>query len=97
MIIAKVVAMDDHVLFVETEDGTTGLFDVKPYLRSEVFLPLREHTEFAAIHNGGYFVEWACGADLSADTIEAHLAPAPPKIAQQLAKRRPNTARATQC
>jgi uncharacterized protein with HEPN domain len=21
--------------------------------------------------NGGYFVEWACGADLSADTIEA--------------------------
>lgn len=23
--------------------------------------------------NGGYFVEWDCGADLSADTIEAHL------------------------
>ena len=29
--------------------------------------------EFKKIHNGRYFVEWACGADLSADTIEAHL------------------------
>jgi hypothetical protein len=25
------------------------------------------------ITNGGYFVEWECGADLSADTIEAKM------------------------
>ena len=24
------------------------------------------------ISNGRYFIEWSCGADLSADTIEAH-------------------------
>jgi hypothetical protein len=23
------------------------------------------------IRNGGYYIEWECGADLSADTIEA--------------------------
>jgi hypothetical protein len=23
------------------------------------------------VSNGGYFIEWDCGADLSADTIEA--------------------------
>jgi len=23
------------------------------------------------LSNGGYFIEWGCGADLSADTIEA--------------------------
>lgn len=28
-------------------------------------------TEFTKITNRGYFVEWDCGADLSADTIEA--------------------------
>jgi hypothetical protein len=27
---------------------------------------------FMKVSNGGYFVEWDCGADLSADTIEAH-------------------------
>lgn len=24
------------------------------------------------VANGGYFVEWNCGVDMSADTIEAH-------------------------
>ena len=46
-------------------------FDVKPYLRYEVFEDLRDQSEFMKVSNGGYFVEWDCGADLSADTIEA--------------------------
>ena len=32
---------------------------------------LNEYSEFVKVTNGGYFVEWDCGADLSADTIEA--------------------------
>ena len=72
--------------------GASGLFDVRPCLGGEVFGALRENAEFAAVHTGRYFIEWACGADLSADTIEAHLEPAPPEFAQQLARRRPNTA-----
>jgi hypothetical protein len=32
---------------------------------------LRRSSEFAKVFNGGYFVEWECGADLSADTTEA--------------------------
>ncbi len=35
------------------------------------FERLRDPREFAKVTNGGYFVEWECGADLSADTIEA--------------------------
>jgi hypothetical protein len=86
MRIAEVVPIDDHILLVETEDGAAGLFDLKPYLGGEVFAPLQDRSEFTAVHNGGYFVEWPCGADLSADTIEAHLKTAPPDIAQQLNK-----------
>lgn len=26
---------------------------------------------FSTVTNGGYFIAWDCGADLSADTIEA--------------------------
>lgn len=87
MRVAEVIPLDDHVLFVASEDGSTGLFDVKPYLKGEVFAALQDHEEFTAIHNGGYFLEWACGADLSADTIEAHLMPVPPEITRQLAQR----------
>ncbi|MBU1411131.1 hypothetical protein KKC22_06385 [Myxococcota bacterium] len=35
-------------------------------------LPLENHTlavTFAKVRNGGYFVEWENGADLSADTL----------------------------
>jgi hypothetical protein len=73
MRIAEVVPMDDHILFVESEEGATGVFDLKPYLRGEVFAPLQDHSEFMAVHNGGYFLEWSCGADLSADPPSKHI------------------------
>jgi len=86
MRIAEVIPIEDHMLFVETEEGATGVFDLKPYLRGEAFAPLQDHEEFSAVQNGFYFVEWPCGADLSADTIEAHLKTVPLDIAQQLNK-----------
>jgi hypothetical protein len=38
-----------------------------------VFKPLNEPGQYHQVRNGGYFIEWPCGADLSADTIEARL------------------------
>jgi hypothetical protein len=73
MIIEKVFPQDDFTLHVESEYGISGTFDVKPYLDSEIFEPLKNPDEFRKIRNGKYFVEWQCGADLSADTIEVHL------------------------
>lgn len=59
------------ILFVVAEDARTGEFDVSPFLEFEAFAALRDYDEFRRVFNRGYFVEWACGADLSADTIEA--------------------------
>lgn len=71
MIITKIQAQENWVLSVVADDGRTGCFDVSPYLVDEAFAPLRDQSKFAKVVNGGYFVEWDCGADLSADTIEA--------------------------
>lgn len=60
------------VLSIVTDDGRGGTFDISPYLKYEAFEALRDPGEFMKVSNGGYFVEWDCGADLSADTIEAH-------------------------
>jgi hypothetical protein len=70
MRIASVHPQPNQILLIVAEDGRTGRFDVKPYLKFEAFKPLHSPEEFAKIINGGYFVEWDCGADLSADTIE---------------------------
>lgn len=70
MRIINVMPQNDYSLLVFTDDGREGVFDVRPYLDCEVFVPLRQPTEFMKVRNGGYFVEWECGADLSADTLE---------------------------
>ena len=75
MIISQVTAEMDYKIRIISDDGKKGLFDVKPYLELEAFSKLREEEEFSKIMNGGYFIEWDCGADLSADTIEAKLLP----------------------
>ena len=59
------------MLSIVADDGRVGRFDVSPYLQDEAFEALRDQNEFMKVVNGGYFVEWDCGADLSADTIEA--------------------------
>jgi hypothetical protein len=71
MNIAEIIPQDNYILYVRSEDGETGLFDVKPFLESEAFMPLKNKSKFEQIHNGKFFIEWDCGADLSADTIQA--------------------------
>ena len=71
MRIKELQAEPNWVLFIVADDGRIGRFDVSPYLQYEAFGALRDEAEFAKVINGGYFVEWDCGADLSSDTIEA--------------------------
>lgn len=71
MNIADLKAGTGWELIITAEDGRVGRFDVSPFLVGPVFQTLRDRAEFLKVTNGRYFIEWACGADLSADTIEA--------------------------
>ena len=73
MMIREITPQSNFVLHIIGENGESGLFDITPYLESEAFRPLKNPEEFRKIHNGKYFLEWECGADLSSDTIEAHM------------------------
>ena len=73
MKISSVNIADDYTLKITTDDGRKGNFDVKPYLNYEAFQSLKNIDSFKKIINGGYYIEWECGADLSSDTIEAYL------------------------
>jgi hypothetical protein len=68
--IAEVRPQPNWILSIIADDGRAGTFDVSPYLGYEAFEDLRNPSEFVKVTNGGYFVEWECGADLSVDTIE---------------------------
>lgn len=74
MNIIEIRPQQDFTLYIKADNGENGVFDVRPYLHFESFSPLKKMDEFVKINNGGYFVEWDCGADLSADTIFARWA-----------------------
>ena len=42
MNIAEIIPKDNYMLYIKAEDGVKGFFDVKPYLDSEAFAPLKE-------------------------------------------------------
>jgi hypothetical protein len=71
MRIAELHPQPNWVLSIVADDGRVGYFDVTSYLNYEAFEKLRNPDEFLKVVSGGYFIEWECGADLSADTIEA--------------------------
>jgi len=73
MNIKQITPEQNYTLLITAEDGRKGIFDVKPYLNSPVFKRLLVGGEFKKVKNGKYFIEWECGADLCADTIEAKL------------------------
>jgi hypothetical protein len=73
MRIEKIEPKDDYTIQVKLNNGRNGLFNVKPYLEYEAFNALKKIEAFKQVVNGGYFIEWSCGADLSIDTIEANL------------------------
>jgi hypothetical protein len=71
MRIVQITPRPNWLLTIVADDGRSGDFDMEPYLKYEAFDNLKTVSEFLKVSNGGYFVEWNCGADLSADTIEA--------------------------
>jgi len=71
--IRTIIPEADWTLCVVFVDGVQGVFDVNPYLTDEAFEDLRDINEFMKVHNGGYYIEWECGADLSADTLRERI------------------------
>ena len=54
--VSRVRVLDDYQLFLQFEDGATGVFNVVPYLEKGVFSKLRDPEVFGAarIEGGGY-------------------------------------------
>lgn len=73
MIVKEVIPLDGAVIRVVAEDGRVGTIDLSGYLNSPAFAPLKNKEEFIRVRNGRYFIEWDCGADLSADTLESRM------------------------
>jgi len=71
-------SLEDDLLEVIFENGEHRIFDVKPYLRSGVFIRLRNLAVFKAARVVAGSVEWPGEIDLSNDTKAGRLPGCPP-------------------
>jgi len=67
--VSKAITNEDFTLTITFETGEVKLFDIKPYLKYDVFEPLKDYVEFKKIYYDFGTVCWECGAELSRDTF----------------------------
>lgn len=67
--IIEVNVLSDYKLLLKFETKEQKIFDVTPYLKYEVFSPLKDYKEFSNVYIDFGTVCWKCGADLSKDTL----------------------------
>lgn len=73
----KLVApLPDYRLYVETENGGKGIFDMKPYLDRGVFRELRDVHYFNQVGICFGAVTWPNEQDIAPETLLAGLQPA---------------------
>ncbi len=68
--------LSDYRIYVEVEDGRTGIFDLKPYLDHGVFKELRDLAYFNHVGIVSGAVTWPNQQDIAPETLLAELIPA---------------------
>lgn len=73
--VKTVKPLPDYRIYVETEDGRKGIFDLKPYLDHGVFRELRDVYYFNQVGILFGAVTWPHEQDIAPETLLAGLVP----------------------
>ena len=65
--------LDDFCIDVRLQDGSHGIFDMKPYLNQGVFQELRDPAYFNSVGIQLGAVTWPHGQDIAPGTLHARL------------------------
>ena len=71
--IVNAVPLPDCCLQIELQDGRCGVFDVKPFMKSEYFAQLENKDYFQKVSLFFSGIGWPEGQDLGPDTVAANL------------------------
>jgi len=67
--VSNVKPGENYTLHVWFKNGEEGIFDVKPYLDYEMFIPLKNIDFFNSVRPAHGTIQWANEADLCPDTV----------------------------
>ena len=67
--IKKVVALDNHLLAVDFDNGESGILDMKPFLNFGIFRRLMEQNAFNQVRIAFDTIEWDSGIDIDPEFV----------------------------
>lgn len=67
--VIEVTTLDNYKILLKFDNMEQKIFDVSPYLKYEIFMPLKDLNEFNKTFIDFGTVCWECGADFSRDTL----------------------------
>jgi hypothetical protein len=73
--VKTVKPLPDYRIFVETEDGRRGIFDLKPYLDHGIFCELRDTHYFNQVGILFGAVTWPHAQDIAPETLLTEMIP----------------------
>lgn len=73
--VKTVKPLSDYRLYVETQDGRKGIFDMKPYLERGVFRELKNTAYFNRVGVVLGAVTWPNEQDIAPETLLAEMTP----------------------
>ena len=71
--VIQVAPLEGKKVSIVFSDGTSGFFDVAPYIRSDFFMRLQDDNYFKQVRLFFTGIGWPEGQDIGPDTIEAEL------------------------
>ena len=79
--VKTVKPLPDYCLYVETEGGQRGIFNMTPYLDFGVFRELKDPTYFKRVTVVLGAVTWPHQQDIAPETLLAEMTPVPEQTA----------------
>lgn len=67
--IVKAIPLDNYRMEIQTANGMSGIFDVKPYLGGSAFKELAHEPCFRLVRPAHHGMAWPHEQDFSADTL----------------------------
>jgi hypothetical protein len=68
-VVVEAVYMGDYRIKLEFDNGEKRLVDCEPWLKGDIFQPLKDKNYFQKFFVDGWSISWPNGADMAPETL----------------------------
>ena len=75
-VVVDALYMGDYRIKLEFDNGEKRLVDCEPWLKGDIFQPLKDKSYFQKFFVDGWSISWPNGADIAPETLYQYGTPA---------------------